>query len=316
MPKVSVVVPNYNHASFLTQRIESIILQSYTDYELIILDDASSDDSHNVIKRYANNSKVTRVVYNTENSGSPFAQWKCGVDLASGEYIWIAESDDWAETTFLEKLVSILDNNPKIGLVYSDSIVHGENAETTTFSKLNNAFDQSKKWSSKYSTTGHKELEKMAYFCTINNVSAVLFRKEALLDIQLPTDFRFMGDWYVYVQIAVKGWYIAYSNEILNNYRYHANNTTKKSYCNLHYVYERFILANFIINNCAFINKSAIKNNLYEYTISSILSMDDVLNVYRKCVQVNRKLAVAISCRYLMKLYKIRIKEILSICFP
>lgn len=316
MPKVSVIVPNYNHASFLTQRIESIILQSFTDYELIILDDASTDDSTDIIARYAKDNKLTHVVYNKKNSGSPFAQWKCGVDLASGEYIWIAESDDWAETTFLENLVSILDNNPKIGLIYSDSIVHGENAETTTFSKLNNAYDRSEKWSSKYTTSGHKELEKMAFFCTINNVSAVLFRKEALLDIQIPIDFRFMGDWYVYVQIATKGWYIAYSNEALNHYRFHANNLTKKSYCSLQYIYERFVLVNFIINNCKYINQSAIKNNLYDYTIGRLLSVSDILNVYRKCVQVNRKLAIAISYRYFMKLYKNRIKEIFSLCFP
>lgn len=316
MPKVSVIIPNYNHASFLTQRIESIILQSFTDYELIILDDASTDDSIDIITRYAKDNKLTHVVYNKKNSGSPFVQWKKGIELARGEYIWIAESDDWAETFFLEKLVPILDQNPKIGLVYSDSLVHKEDGEITKFSILNNKFDYTNKWSCDYISSGSEEMNKLAFFCTINNVSAVLFRKEALLDVQLPIDFRFMGDWYVYVQIATKGWYIAYSNKTLNNYRYHANNTTKKSYCSLQYIYERFVLVDFIINNCKYINQSAIKNNLYDYTIGRLLSVGDILNVYRKCVQVNRKLATAISYRYFMKLCKNRIKEIFSLCFP
>ncbi len=108
MPKVSVIVPNYNHESFLQQRIDSILNQTYQDFELILLDDASSDASISIIENYRYEEKVSEIVLNTVNSGSPFKQWIKGIKLAKGEFIWIAESDDFAEPTFLETTVAMM----------------------------------------------------------------------------------------------------------------------------------------------------------------------------------------------------------------
>ncbi len=73
---VSVIVPNYNHASYLVARIESILNQTYQDFELILLDDCSTDDSREVLLKYKDNPKVTHLVFNEQNSGSPFIQWQ------------------------------------------------------------------------------------------------------------------------------------------------------------------------------------------------------------------------------------------------
>ena len=108
-PLVSIIVPNYNHARFLRQRIESILQQEYTNYELILLDDASTDESREIMESYRNNPHVSHICYNIVNTGSPFAQWKKGIDLAQGKYIWIAESDDYAESTFLSTTFSLLE---------------------------------------------------------------------------------------------------------------------------------------------------------------------------------------------------------------
>ena len=67
---ISVIVPNYNHASFLKQRIDSILNQTFQDFELIILDDCSTDNSREIIETYRNHLKVSHIIYNTENSGS------------------------------------------------------------------------------------------------------------------------------------------------------------------------------------------------------------------------------------------------------
>jgi len=88
---VSVIVPNYNHAEFLKQRIESILNQTYTDFELIMLDDFSTDNSSEIIDDFTARFLNIRSYYNKDNSGSPFAQWDLGVNLAKGEFIWIAE---------------------------------------------------------------------------------------------------------------------------------------------------------------------------------------------------------------------------------
>ena len=105
MQTVSILIPNYNHALFLQQRIESVLNQTYQDFELIILDDCSTDHSKTIIESYRNHPKVSQIIYNQQNSGSVFKQWRKGIELAIGEYIWIAESDDYAAVDFLQETV-------------------------------------------------------------------------------------------------------------------------------------------------------------------------------------------------------------------
>src|SRR6266404_3431860 len=110
-PKVSVVIPNYNHARFLRRRIESVMNQSFQDFEVILLDDCSTDESRSILSEYAADPRV-KIEFNEKNSGSTFKQWNKGVRLARGEYVWIAESDDYADERLLERLVSRLDAEP------------------------------------------------------------------------------------------------------------------------------------------------------------------------------------------------------------
>jgi glycosyltransferase involved in cell wall biosynthesis len=100
--------------------------QSFTGYELIILDDCSDDGSRELIDSYALMYPEIIRSYNASNSGSPFAQWNHGISMAKGDYIWIAESDDYSEPGFLEKTTAMLDARPGAGLVYTDSIVIDE----------------------------------------------------------------------------------------------------------------------------------------------------------------------------------------------
>ena len=109
-PMVSVIVPNYNHAKYLPERLESVFSQSYADYEVILLDDGSTDGSAALLEACRSNPHVSHVELNLQNSGGhPFAQWEKGIRLAKGKYVWIAESDDRAEPTFLEKAVAALE---------------------------------------------------------------------------------------------------------------------------------------------------------------------------------------------------------------
>ena len=110
-PLVSVIIPNYNHARFLDARIQSVLDQEYPNFEVIILDDNSIDNSLEIISKYKNHSRVREILVNKENSGSPFIQWGKGIQLAKGHYIWIAESDDYCEKSFLIKLVDLCVRN-------------------------------------------------------------------------------------------------------------------------------------------------------------------------------------------------------------
>ena len=113
-PFVSVIIPNYCHAKYLDQRIQSVLNQTYQNFEVIILDDCSPDGgaSKAVIEKYRNNSHVSHIVYNENNSGSPFKQWKKGADMAQGELLWIAESDDYADepSIFVEDIIRLQHN--------------------------------------------------------------------------------------------------------------------------------------------------------------------------------------------------------------
>jgi glycosyltransferase involved in cell wall biosynthesis len=129
MPKVSVVIPNYNHARYLRQRIETVLRQTFQDFELILLDDCSTDESRSILSNYARDPRV-RLEFNDVNSGSTFKQWNKGVRLARGEYVWIAESDDYAEDRLLRQFVSVLEADPEVAYVYCLS--WGINTENQT----------------------------------------------------------------------------------------------------------------------------------------------------------------------------------------
>ena len=104
-PLVSVIIPNYNHARFLDERIRTVLNQTYQNFELIILDDKSTDNSLEVINKYKDDPHVSDIVVNEENSGSTFKQWHKGFELAKGDIVWIAESDDSCDAKLLEVLV-------------------------------------------------------------------------------------------------------------------------------------------------------------------------------------------------------------------
>ena len=122
--KVSVIVPNYNYAKYLKWRFLSIAEQTYPIYELIVLDDASSDESRTVIKKMvAEVSRVKpeikiRLIWNKENSGKAISQWIKGIEVATGDYIWIAEADDIAKKDFLAEVMKGFEKDPEVVLAY------------------------------------------------------------------------------------------------------------------------------------------------------------------------------------------------------
>lgn len=105
-PMVSVILPNYNHVVYLKERIESILNQTYQNFELILLDDCSADNSCDILNAYKEHPKVSALVLNEKNTGNTFLQWDRGIRLAKGKYVWIAESDDTADIHFLEATVA------------------------------------------------------------------------------------------------------------------------------------------------------------------------------------------------------------------
>ncbi|MFL5255969.1 MAG: glycosyltransferase family 2 protein [Rhodopila sp.] len=121
-PSVSVVLPNYNYARHMKLRLGSIFTQSHPVHEVIVLDDASTDDSATVIPAVAAQwSREIRFIANTVNSGSVFRQWRRAAELAEGEFVWPAEADDSAEPDFLARAMALLAGDDAIQFVFTDS---------------------------------------------------------------------------------------------------------------------------------------------------------------------------------------------------
>lgn len=220
-PRVSVVVPNYNYARFLGRRMDSILGQTFTDLEVILLDDASTDDSSAVIQGYAGDPRV-RVRINRENSGSPFAQWNRGVDMARGEFIWIAEADDFAAPDFLETLVPGLENDAGLGMVYCGSRIVDEQGHTTAEVSPFLQRLWPGRWLRSFRNFGRDEVARfLVHRCTIPNASAVLFRRRAYMDAGMADpQLRLCGDWMTYVRVLLH-WDIAFVGRTLNAMRCH-----------------------------------------------------------------------------------------------
>lgn len=219
MPLVSVIVPNYNHAPYLRQRLNSIFNQTFQNFEVIILDDCSTDNSKKIIEEYRNNPLVSHIIYNEANSGSPFKQWAKGFNLAQGEYIWIAESDDWAELDFLEEQISILEKDSSLILTFCES--YWEYPEKT---------DLVRKYSKDKIFNGIDFIRNHQIFNnSIVNASSVLFHKNFLKDISTEyQNFNGSGDYLLWSMLCECG-NIYYSSKVLNHFRRHNLTTTSKS---------------------------------------------------------------------------------------
>lgn len=209
---VSAVVPNFNYARFLAQRIQSVTSQTYPISELIILDDCSTDSSLLEIQTLLAKAEIPiRVVINESNSGSVFRQWLKGVEMATGDYVWIAEADDLAEPEFLEHVMRGFDNDDVV-LSYCQSKQMGPDGAILCDDYLDYVKDVSdSQWRSSYVRSGSDEIANgLSVKNTIPNVSAVVFRRAELVDtlhqhIDEVLEYRVAGDWCVYVHLLQHG---------------------------------------------------------------------------------------------------------------
>lgn len=223
--QVSVIIPNYNHAPFLERRIQSVFDQTFQNFEIILLDDCSTDESRTIIEKYRAHPKVSNIIYNETNGGSPFAQWLKGIQAAKRELIWIAESDDWCEKNFLEVLVEGFEKNENCVAAFCQSYCVGDSGEV--------------RWQSHHSTDEYVNgkaffEERLAYGCTIFNVSMAMFKREAALSI--PGDFisfKSCGDWFFWINLVRNG-DVFINSKVLNYYRRSKNSLTEKAYSTGH----------------------------------------------------------------------------------
>lgn len=228
-PVVSVIIPNYNYASYLPRRIDSVLNQTYQDYELILLDDASTDNSVEVLDRYKDNPHVAQIVINHENSGSPFVQWMKGISLSSGKYIWIAEADDLAEPDFLETCVRLAEGYADTAICYAGSFLI-DSEGNIEHRDPNHWGKRRKKGFACFD--GKRFAEYNLYWKNyIINASGVIFRREFAETLShFPfLSMKYCGDWLFWFEMSMQGSVIEVYRQ-LNYFRQHAQKATIASH--------------------------------------------------------------------------------------
>ena len=265
-PLISVIIPNYNHSKFLEERLVSILNQTYQNYEIILLDDASNDGSLNILKKYEDHNKVSHLIINNENSGNPFKQWEKGIEIAKGDYIWVAESDDSCSPFFLETLTNSI--NPKTALAYCDSVIINSKGKKIEQEKWTDSFNN-KKWHSSYFNSGLDEIKQyLRYQNCIPNASAVIFSKSLVDKIQFPEAMFYCGDWYIWIELCKLG-DISFCSEALNYFRKHDATTREiKSFSK---ELKRFKEYTFVIKDNSSITERFVYRKKYNWLVDEWL---------------------------------------------
>ena len=239
-PTVSAIVPAFNHAPFLRQRIESIVAQDRPPTEIIILDDASTDGTRELIEQMRGEIDIPLIVeLNDENSGNVFKQWRKGLGLATGDLVWICESDDFCSDDFLGRLVPYF-ADPSVTLAFGRIQYADMDGAPGTWLDEYRESAAAGYWDEPRIESAYQWFRgPFGRLNVIPNVGGCLFRRQALLEEVWEEAERYSvcGDWYLYMHIAGGG-RIAFDPEAVSYFRQHGANTSVTSFAGTGYYHE------------------------------------------------------------------------------
>jgi glycosyltransferase involved in cell wall biosynthesis len=227
MPKVSIIIPAYNRSRYLKLSIKSIIEQDFQDFEIIVSDNASTEDLSQIITTFNDN----RIIYhkNKTNVGMTMNHNKA-LELCSGEYIHIFSDDDLMLDHCIKNKVKVLEEYPTVGLVHSDiNIIDSEGRVT---SKAHWASLIWKKWEIVHSKSKFFSKEDYhKYLYRIHNIismPSVMIRRSVIDKIGfMDPEIKYFIDWQYWLKITLF-WDVFYLNQKLVSYRSHDSNVFKE----------------------------------------------------------------------------------------
>ena len=214
MPKVTVLMPVYNGEGFIKKAIDSILNQTFTDYEFLIINDKSTDDTKNLILSY--NDKRIRFLQNENNLGQ-MGTLNIGIRLSGGEYVARMDQDDISLPERLEKEVNLLDKKRDITLVYADSYIIDAGGRR----RPKTLFDYSKP----YRMLVFDKLLRRN-FITGNTV---MMRKKVLNNSSsYNANYRIAAEYDLYLRLTQQ-YAVDFIDEVLAEYRVHGENASRQT---------------------------------------------------------------------------------------
>ena len=225
-PLVSIITPVYNHEKFIGDTINSIINQTYQNWEMLIVDDCSTDESWEIMQEWAKKDNRIKIFKNEENKGL-IPNWKFLIDNSKGEYIAFLEGDDIFCPENLKKKMEIFEKYSDLGMVYNDFDVIDEENNVL----IKNFY---KKLSTK---TYQKEKIKASEYLYSKNTpfstyGQIMIRKNVISISGYPRSFStnekifLPSDWDFNFRVATKN-KIYFIEDVLLQYRKHAHNNSK-----------------------------------------------------------------------------------------
>ena len=222
-PVVHAIIPSYRHAPFLKARVESILNQTYRNIDLTVIDDCSPDDSDTILRDLQLRRRFT-YFRRERNSGTPFSAWDFAARNFKDGLVWICESDDFAEPTFVERGLAAFRDNGALALFYCNSWVVDENDNRTgsTASYFSDVWRDGR-WTQAFVADGREELANYQYRgMTVPNMSSALMKADAFRKAfqSRIKRYKLTGDW-LFVGELLRYGDVAFTPDHLSNFRSH-----------------------------------------------------------------------------------------------
>jgi D,D-heptose 1,7-bisphosphate phosphatase len=227
MPTVGVLIPSYNHANYIRSRIESVLKQTFQNIYVYIVDDCSTDDSWEIIKKFNSDPRVS--IFRSESpSGSPFTYYRRFISEYSHDYWWIAESDDLADANFLSSLLKNFEDDDELLFSFCGSkVIDLDGKQIGSARNFLKEHFAEVDWEVNQKITSNMGLNMLMRGQFVPNMSSMIFKTNAieLSDLDRIKRFKLTGDWVfvILLQSAGPGLYVS---EELNYFRSH-NDTAR-----------------------------------------------------------------------------------------
>lgn len=199
-PLCSIIIPSYNHSKFLARSIECSLKQTYKFVEVIVVDDGSTDETSEIVKKYSN-----KILYHRKINGGLGAARNTGIKLSRGEYLQFLDADDFIDETKIEKQIPFFENDPGLSIVYSAC-----GCTEATGTSIDNI---------SYELKDGEDPVKILFGRSLFPVHAGLIKKSAILDAGCFDEARVaQEDWQLWLKIALNKGRFKYISENLAHY--------------------------------------------------------------------------------------------------
>ncbi len=241
-PKISVIIPLYNHEKYIREAIDSVIGQSFDDFELIVINDGSTDTSEDIVKGF-NDSRIA--YFYQENQGAPHTINR-GIKLARGEYISILNSDDAYDKNRLEKAIKILESDHSVFAVFSYVELIDEEGKSIRIKR-----GAEENWLGLSPDNSFKEYQDIILDLLAGNflhtTSNLICRRSVFDRVGYFSNLRYTHDYEFFLKLC-SNFKVYIIPEPLVQYRFHSLNTLNTDYATSNFE-TGIVLANFILNN-------------------------------------------------------------------